>query len=483
MRTLVLVHRWIGVVLALFFAMWFASGVVMMYVPYPRLTEAERLASAPPLDLAAVRVTPADALATADITEWPRRLRLGMHLDRPVYRILPMDGAWITVYADDGTRAAAPSAEDVRRIAARFAGVEASGEVEALVADQWTVTTGFIRPHRPLYKVALGDGAGTELYVSTRSLEVIRDTTRAERFWNWLGAVPHWIYPTVLRERPELWRDVVIWLSAAGSLGAVTGLAVGIARLRPAGYRNGRASPYRGWMLWHHLLGLGAALFVLTWIVSGLVSMNPGRLFTAASADDATVARLRGTVDDAMLAQPPAACLREAGAATREAELAAVSGRAYWIARAPGEAPRVLREGSERPFEPDALGAAAARLLDAPLAAIDRIEAFDAYWYTRHEPRALPVLRVRVADAAQTWFHVDARTGELLGRMDATRRAYRWLFNALHSLDFPGLYARRPLWDAVVIALCALGFAASVTGLIIGWRRLFPRRRVAVDSC
>ncbi len=37
-RWLYLIHRWAGVVLCLFFAMWFVSGVVMMYVGYPKLT-------------------------------------------------------------------------------------------------------------------------------------------------------------------------------------------------------------------------------------------------------------------------------------------------------------------------------------------------------------------------------------------------------------------------------------------------------------
>ena len=48
-RWLYLVHRWLGVLLCAFFAMWFVSGVVMMYVGYPKLTQAERLAHLPPL--------------------------------------------------------------------------------------------------------------------------------------------------------------------------------------------------------------------------------------------------------------------------------------------------------------------------------------------------------------------------------------------------------------------------------------------------
>jgi uncharacterized iron-regulated membrane protein len=43
MRTLVLLHRWLGIAFCLLFAMWFATGMVMHFVPFPALTEAERV--------------------------------------------------------------------------------------------------------------------------------------------------------------------------------------------------------------------------------------------------------------------------------------------------------------------------------------------------------------------------------------------------------------------------------------------------------
>ena len=37
MRALILLHRWLGVVFCLLFAMWFATGIVMHFVPFPVL--------------------------------------------------------------------------------------------------------------------------------------------------------------------------------------------------------------------------------------------------------------------------------------------------------------------------------------------------------------------------------------------------------------------------------------------------------------
>ena len=52
-RAAFLVHRWLGIALALLMALWTLSGFVMMYVSYPATTAAERAAGLDPLDLAA----------------------------------------------------------------------------------------------------------------------------------------------------------------------------------------------------------------------------------------------------------------------------------------------------------------------------------------------------------------------------------------------------------------------------------------------
>ncbi|MGY4343865.1 hypothetical protein ACVWXM_000329 [Bradyrhizobium sp. GM7.3] len=55
MRAIVLLHRWLGIAFCLLFAMWFATGIVMHFVPFPSLTEAERFAGLGPLDGAETR--------------------------------------------------------------------------------------------------------------------------------------------------------------------------------------------------------------------------------------------------------------------------------------------------------------------------------------------------------------------------------------------------------------------------------------------
>src|SRR5439155_10918074 len=80
-----------------------------------------------------------------------------------------------------------------------------------------------------------------------------------------------------------------------------------------------------------------------------------------------------------------------------------------------------------------------------------------------------PVYRSR---CGELWFDIDSAEGSVLQRLDASRRAYRWLYSALHTLDFPVLVTHPRLRDVLIVGLCALRLVFSITGIVIGWRRL-----------
>ena len=187
---LIVVHRWIGIVTSVLFAMWFVSGLVMIYVAFPQLTDSERLAALPPIAWDKVQVTPDRAMAAGGFTRYPRDLRLAMLSDEPAYRLLGWDGERKTVSAVDGRiveHIKPERAIAVARLHPNAVRPVIRGTVER---DQWSVS-GRFDPLRPLYLVSLADTDGTELYISSRSGEIALDTTRRERTWNWLGSIPH----------------------------------------------------------------------------------------------------------------------------------------------------------------------------------------------------------------------------------------------------------------------------------------------------
>ena len=470
MRALVLLHRWLGVAFCLLFAMWFASGMVMHFVPFPALSEAERVAGLTSFDPASVARTPRDALIRLGGPD-VQRLRLAAPAGDPVYIGTRQDSTISALDARSGKKLIVDGAYALAsaRAHARASGIEEARA--ALVAteahDQWSVPNGF-DAHRPLHRIALDNDAGTVLYVSSVTGEVVLDTHRFERVWNWAGSILHWIYPTILRKHWAAWDSTVWWLSLAAMIGALTGTALGVLRL------NARRSPFRGWMRWHHILGLSCALFVLTWIFSGWLSMDHGLLFSNGkpSADE------RGRIHGPALAAASIAEWADIQTPFREMEWFGFAGQTGMrVIDATGA--RRLRIGTQ---DSAWLSAAqvnnAARLLGSLCTRVTVIPADDAY-AARSVAADAPVYRIA---CGETWFHIDGANGRVIEKLDSSRRAYRWAYQALHTLDFPGLAQRQMLRRTLIVVLCMGGLAFSLTGAVIGWRRLKRsiRRRPAL---
>ena len=278
MKPLVFLHRWLGVVLALFFAMWFFTGMVMMYVPFPSLSESDRLSYLESVDTAEIRLPPAEAIETcgSELTIGFRVISIG---GRPAYVCNRQNSPIHSVFADTGTPVQVLEKDAVVNRLQRMtsAPIEFVSSVEY---DQWTVHERF-DSFRPFYRIELQDDLGTHLYVSSLTGEFVQRTTTSQRVWNYLGAVAHWIYPTILRKHWAIWDSLVWWLSGFGVVCVIIGIYLGVSHWL-AVRRTGRAafSLFRGWMKWHHVLGLFTGLIVLSWIVSGWLSMDHGRLFS-----------------------------------------------------------------------------------------------------------------------------------------------------------------------------------------------------------
>src|SRR5262249_44729368 len=155
-----------------------------------------------------VQVTPDRAMAIAGLARYPRDLRLAMLDDTPVYRLLDWNGARKAISATDGHLIDAITPEQALAIPGRHPNAVHPRLIYTITRDQWSVTARY-DPFRPLFLVSLGDQGTTELYVSAKTGELVLDTTRWERVWNWLGSIPHWIYPTILRQDGAAWRQVV----------------------------------------------------------------------------------------------------------------------------------------------------------------------------------------------------------------------------------------------------------------------------------
>ncbi|MBD8675357.1 PepSY domain-containing protein [Massilia sp. CFBP 13721] len=487
-RNVLLVHRWTGVLMCVLMALWFASGMVMLFVGYPKLTPWERLGSLPALAQAGCCVSPERALAHSRAPGEIKGLVLTSVRNHPVYVVTEADGKPLVV--DAVTGAAGPPVDAAAALAgarAFFPGAAAryAGQV---IEDRWTHSRSLER-HRPLHVVEMGDAAATRLYLSSSTGQVVLDAPRGQQLWNYVGAWLHWLY--MFRNQPvdPVWSWTVIALSALGVVSSLTGVLNGIWRWRFAGsYKNGAKTPFReGVMRWHHLLGLVFGTILFAWILSGLMSMNPVGVFDAKGQRPDLAAfegGQPGTTRLSIDAAQAVSLLKAQGFTASELEWRVLGGQPAILARDAGNHTRLVTAWENgfvvrARWTDAALLAAAQRLLPAPIVQQQVLDRYDTYYYKRAlqsmygaDERRLPALRLVYGDGGATWVHLDPYTGAVASSLDRSQRTGRWLFNFLHSWDLPAMLDAGWLRDAVLILLGVGGLALCATATVLGARRL-----------
>ena len=510
-RSLIFLHRWMGVALSVIFLLWFASGIVMMYWSFPEVSARDRRERAPVLNPSQIKLSPEEAYAKLGLDQPPGSVQLTSFDGRPVYRFggpgggrggRRGGGGTATVYADDGAIQTEVDDALIDRVASAWAGkpLSEAQKVSVEEVDQWTVGSQ-LRTLRPLYKYTFHDGQ--QIYIGGRDAEVKQYTTTESRFWAYLGAIPHWLYFTPLRKHQPEWSQFVIWSAGIGTAAALLGGIVAIWMLSPKQrYRHAgvpTSIPYRGWKRWHTIIGLVFGTVTATWAFSGMLSMGtfPWVEWLAGTSrgDDARGdARERGKGGgraglnvgsvlrgeerfqlSAYAAKSPGAALMSLGDfQAKEVEFSMFAGEPQYIATDSAGHTRIipLNAGPTEEFDRDRIMTMVKDAAGSNLAELRVMDQYDAYYLDRLREKPLPVIYARMNDENQTRYYIDPKTARVAGNYSSRNWVNRWLYHGLHSMDFPWLYNYRPLWDIVVIALMLGGTALCVTSLLLAWRVL-----------
>lgn len=471
MKYLFILHRYLGVVVGLIMLMWCLSGFVMMYQTFPETTQKEAFAARESLDLS--NCCAWDRIGGAD-TDSASGFEIRMRAGVPVIGIGRRNSEGMFDLRN-GKPVVNLTQDQIRSEMERFASANnLDGRIRSLqpiLVDQWSVY--MWKRAQPLWKAELNDSGRTYLYLSNDHGEVIQDANHGERILSWFGAIPHWLYPQLLRQNQPLWYQTVIWLTVVGIFLTVTGLVVGIMRLRK---KKGQWSPYKKtFWLWHHLGGTVAGMLVLTWTASGLLTMQPwGLLESTSTSSRAEISGEMNWSDARDLLKNITSDLPDDVVSLRSVPLA---GEAGLVAeRRSGELIRFTPDGTSS-VEPDLLEA---RLVSRGIAieSVAELSAEDAYYYGHKSNAVFPVLRVILGDGDRTQAYIDPQSGEILRFVTATAKRYRWLENGFHNFDWPGLQ-ERPFWDVMTLILLAAVTLVCATGAWLSISRVRRDLRMA----
>ncbi|MDR1716963.1 MAG: PepSY domain-containing protein [Prevotella sp.] len=467
------IHRILGTILSILFLVWFLSGFVMIYHTFPKATERDKNKHMYPLqgDMLAL-----DSILANNIPkdEEISALSLKSYAGTPFFEVKTSDSIYRIPASPDMELKTPPDYQEIKAYAQRWCQAEIVRVDTLRELEQW-IPFGPLRKDFPIYKFYFGDEGKSQLYVSSVSGDALQFTDKDSRFWAWLGAIPHWVYFTSLRQNSQQWMDVVIWLSGIGSVMCIAGLILGI-RSYIKEYRRKKKmkSPYRKFAYkWHHILGFMFGIFVFTFVFSGMMSLAkvPGwmvkvhdpsaekRLYSKQKIESDTY-----TLDYRLLYEK------------YHGQIKSVEWSSF------GQKPIYKAVIDDRLHTIDASGTSvlAMQLDEAAIksrisllhkepAVISLMDEYDNYYVGLTDHLPLPVYKVQVEDADNSTYYINPKNGNTRYFNNNTK-VRRWSYQALHSFKFKFLAERPVLWNIVMWTTMIGGTLVSLTGVWLGFR-------------
>ncbi|MDD2436952.1 MAG: PepSY domain-containing protein [Massilibacteroides sp.] len=478
-------HRILGSLFSILFLVWFLSAFVMMYHSFPRTSVAKKLqkqellsVDLPPLDTILSRLPKDEKVISLTLNRYLGQTIFHIRTDKEKYEF-PADASE-NIPVLDGTR--------INQIAALWSSAPIHHIDTLNKLDQW-IPFEELKKEFPIYKYYFNDSNKHQLYISSQSGEVLQFTDRNSRFWAWVGAIPHWVYFTWLRQNTDLWNAVVAWLAAIGCLMIIAGLWVGIHAWRQSYKKKKEISYYRKkWYRWHHISGIFFGLFTLIFCFSGMISVTevPGFI----SKPTLKVNPLREIKKDAPKIENYILDYREVLASYLnpvQLEWSNFRSHPYYTLKSRESEDYI--DASDTVLRPlnlteDQVSEAIRSIHgDSIQIQVQQIIKFETYYRDMsrmyHNRSLLPVWKITVADTDHSCYYIHPETG-IVRYVNTTARWKYWMYTALHRMRIQGLNSLPTLRKTVLWVLLLGGTVVSLSGVALGVKYIIRKAQKAI---
>ena len=477
-KLMLAIHRILGFMLSILFLVWFLSGLVMIYHTFPRADRADKRAK---MDLLSVDDLPSLQIIEKRIPEGEtiKNITLNSYLGQTVFHIRTDKGGY-DIPADSTETLPVIDCERIKKTASLWCAAPVL-KVDSLYSlDQW-IPFGSLKKEFPIYKFYFSDPEQHELYISSKSGEVLQYTDKDSRLWAWLGAIPHWVYFASLRQDAELWIKVVVWLSGIGCIMCIAGIYLGIRDFRLARKRR-LVSPYKKfWYKWHHIIGTIFGLFVLTFTFSGMMSLARVQDWgLRAKLDINPIQELREKAPSPLdYPLDYREIIQAYPGQIRQLEWGNFGDIPFYTIQTDTD-DIVINANAKQNITPLNLSAEDIRSVLSSIHGTDCVmdiilsDSYDTYYISRKRALDLPVWKVTIEDIDHSCYYINPANGQYR-YVNTPARWNHWMYPALHSLNIKILVDNPVLWNIVMWGLMLGGTFVSLSGVWLGIR-LFRRK-------
>ena len=481
------IHKILGLLLSILFFMWFVSGIVMIYHSFPRASIDKRMKNQ--AVLAGTLPDQQQILAALPDSAEIQSISMEMYFDRPIlqFRGKNAPDSWFA----DSLHPLEPGDKTIEKTVASWCPAPVQRIDSLYEPDQW-IPFGRSKEDFPIYKYTFTDDARHELYIA-KDGKVLQLTDKNERFWAWLGAIPHWVYFTTLRQNQPLWINFVKWTSGIGTIMCLIGMVLAVLISRKKRIKQ-LGSPFRKrWYHWHYVSGIVFGFFAATFALSGMMSLMdiPDWLKKAPKEKQERQEkghfRERGSRGEKV--SPEAYLLDYRKVLTAIGGVKSIE----WTAWKQYPYYRVTTD--ETLVNIDASDSLAVGIFmlteemvrkevrktygDSIPYRMELIHEYDTdYFSLKKEEHSLPVYRIIVDDPMHTRHYYNPQT--LAQRqIDDDGRTRHLLYRGLHCLEFKFLTDHPILWNIVMYFLMIGGTFLSLTGVVLTYKWLSRKIRKA----
>ncbi len=469
-------HRILGSILSLVFLVWFLSGFVMIYSGFPHANRKQHFETSEPLSLYKNQI-----VWTANHTHAPQYLSLEVINKRPVFMknnsvFHAQTGQHIqqfkTVTLDSMVQARYHSSIHHKKILNDY--------------DAWIPWDKY-KAYFPIHKYYLNDNNSTQVYVASTTGKVVQESTSTQRWLARFGAIPHWWYFKSLRLNQGLWASIIIWVSGIGAIMSLVGLIVGIyasrkwRKIKKKGLAS--TSPYKKpWYRWHHIVGLTFGVFVFTFVLSGMFSLAdvPQWLMPIDKSVNYKALWEEETNNFEAFTLPVSTVLTDKRFAnTKKIEFRTIDNIPYYLLYQDYKKPIFVAANQDadssiqvKTFTYQNLANLAAKKFEGHAYSITELTAPDNYY----NPKKKTAAKLVFDDNNRTWLYINTLNPSHFRSIDKSQRVIRWVYQALHTFNFPKIGEIEWLRKTILIILLIFGTIVSLSGTVLGYR--FLRRKI-----